>query len=61
MEKYLLTDNFPFSIINFQLFSDSYRIHNHRLCDRGHHNRFHSRRIRKHYFINLPTNTVTIE
>lgn len=52
MEKYLLTDNFPFSIINFQLFSDSYRIRNHRLCDRGHRNRFHSRRIRNH--IRLP-------
>lgn len=45
MEKYHITDNFPFSIINFQLFSDNYHIRNH-LRDCGHRNRFHSRRIR---------------
>ena len=41
----------PFCILHLFI-SDSYRIRNHRLCDRGHHNRFHSRRIRNH--IRLP-------
>ena len=45
MEKYHITDNFPFLIINYHLFSGSCRIRNH-LRDRDLRNRFHSRRIR---------------
>ena len=37
-----------FPILHYPFISDSYRIRNHRLCDRGHRNRFHSRRIRNH-------------
>ncbi len=45
MEKHPVTDNFPFSIINFQLFSGSFRIRIHlRVC--GRRNRYRSRHIR---------------